>query len=152
MTFTIVVPFIFRSSRPETDADLALLDVWQVKTILDLESGIYETLTDDEYEKRSLTWAKRIDLHWSPVFWPSIHDLYLVAGLMNKAAMDKSAILVHCKAGKDRTGMAVAAYRIVYDAWPAKRAIEEMKQNGFHTWIYWYWIKQLYKLEAECWA
>ena len=35
-------------------------------------------------------------------------------------------VLVHCAEGKDRTGYAIATYRIVEEQWDADSAIEEM--------------------------
>src|SRR3954454_18443265 len=45
-------------------------------------------------------------------------------------------VYIHCNRGADRTGEAVAAYRIVFKNWTPEQAIEEMSQyhywNGFH--------------------
>jgi tyrosine-protein phosphatase SIW14 len=41
-------------------------------------------------------------------------------------------VFVHCRKGADRTGMMVAAYRMVVQDWPREKAIEEMKRMGFH--------------------
>ena len=40
-------------------------------------------------------------------------------------------VLVHCTAGRDRTGTVCAAYRIEHDGWPPARALDEMRQFGF---------------------
>jgi protein tyrosine phosphatase (PTP) superfamily phosphohydrolase (DUF442 family) len=40
---------------------------------------------------------------------------------------------VHCRLGDDRTGMAVAAYRIAEEGWSAEEAMKEMKAFGFST-------------------
>lgn len=40
---------------------------------------------------------------------------------------------VHCRLGDDRTGMAVAAYRIAEEGWTAEEAMKEMKAFGFTT-------------------
>lgn len=40
-------------------------------------------------------------------------------------------IFVHCRLGDDRTGMAVAAYRMSEQAWSADEALREMKAFGF---------------------
>jgi protein tyrosine/serine phosphatase len=38
---------------------------------------------------------------------------------------------MHCEAGSRRTGVAVAAYRILVDGWDADRAIAEAKMLRF---------------------
>jgi protein tyrosine phosphatase (PTP) superfamily phosphohydrolase (DUF442 family) len=40
-------------------------------------------------------------------------------------------IFVHCRLGDDRTGMAVAAYRMAEEGWSADEAMKEMQAFGF---------------------
>jgi tyrosine-protein phosphatase SIW14 len=40
----------------------------------------------------------------------------------------KGAVYVHCKHGMDRTGLAVAAYRIAVQGWDADRALAELRR------------------------
>jgi tyrosine-protein phosphatase SIW14 len=50
------------------------------------------------------------------------------------AVMDDAAnypVLVHCLAGRDRSGVACAVYRMEFDRWPAGRAAAEMGEYGF---------------------
>ena len=50
------------------------------------------------------------------------------------AVMDDPAnhpVLVHCLAGRDRTGTACAVYRMEFDRWTAERAVAEMGEFGF---------------------
>jgi protein-tyrosine phosphatase len=42
-------------------------------------------------------------------------------------------VFVHCRLGNDRTGMAIAAYRMAEEGWSADEALEEMKMFGFTT-------------------
>ena len=46
---------------------------------------------------------------------------------------DKSQqpVFVHCQAGKDRTGLVFAAYRMKYDHWSQADAVEEMLAYGY---------------------
>jgi tyrosine-protein phosphatase SIW14 len=39
-------------------------------------------------------------------------------------------VFVHCQAGKDRTGLVVAVYRILVDGWSVDDAISERKTFG----------------------
>jgi len=40
-------------------------------------------------------------------------------------------VFLHCRLGDDRTGMAVAAYRMADEAWTAQEAMKEMQAFGF---------------------
>jgi len=42
-------------------------------------------------------------------------------------------VFVHCRLGDDRTGMAVASYRMANEGWSADEAMKEMKAFGFTT-------------------
>ena len=39
-------------------------------------------------------------------------------------------VFIHCRRGKDRTGMVVACYRIQHDNWPNRRALDEAEKYG----------------------
>lgn len=43
----------------------------------------------------------------------------------------KLPVLVHCRVGADRTGMMVAAYRVIVQGWTKADAIAEMTRGGF---------------------
>jgi tyrosine-protein phosphatase SIW14 len=43
-------------------------------------------------------------------------------------------ILLHCKAGMHRTGVMTAVYRMEYDGWDWRQALDELKANGFSEW------------------
>jgi protein tyrosine/serine phosphatase len=40
-------------------------------------------------------------------------------------------IFVHCRLGGDRTGMAIASYRMAQEGWSADEAMKEMERFGF---------------------
>lgn len=42
-------------------------------------------------------------------------------------------VLIHCKAGRDRTGLLTAVWRMEYDGRTQAQAVAEMKANGFAT-------------------
>jgi hypothetical protein len=44
-------------------------------------------------------------------------------------------VLLHCHAGLHRTGVMVAVYRMEYEDWSPREAIDEMKANGFAEWV-----------------
>lgn len=65
--------------------------------------------------------------HFIPRERPKTIDKFL-------AVMDNSVnqpVLVHCKAGLHRTGVLVAVYRMEYQGYSQREAIEDLKENGF---------------------
>jgi len=64
---------------------------------------------------------------------------YVVQFLSILKDPDKVPVFVHCAHGADRTGTMVAFYRIIYQGWTKKQAIQEMTRGGynFHSiWIH----------------
>jgi tyrosine-protein phosphatase SIW14 len=45
-------------------------------------------------------------------------------------------VFVHCRVGRDRTGLNCAAYRIVEQGWSRPKAIRELHEHGYH----WAWF------------
>jgi len=43
-------------------------------------------------------------------------------------------VFVHCRLGDDRTGLAVATYRMAEQGWSAEEALMEMREFGFSRW------------------
>ena len=61
-------------------------------------------------------------------FRPREEDMVLLLATLRRAFADPQRwpVLVHCEDGKDRTGYAIATYRIVEQGWDAESAIQEM--------------------------
>jgi protein tyrosine phosphatase (PTP) superfamily phosphohydrolase (DUF442 family) len=61
-------------------------------------------------------------------------------------------VFVHCQAGKDRTGLVVAVYRILVDGWSVDDALAERKAFGASD--FWWenktYLKRLDASEARC--
>jgi tyrosine-protein phosphatase SIW14 len=47
----------------------------------------------------------------------------------------ETPVFVHCQNGRDRTGLAVAAYRVCVEGWTARAAIDDLNAHG-HFWMF----------------
>jgi protein tyrosine phosphatase (PTP) superfamily phosphohydrolase (DUF442 family) len=72
-----------------------------------------------------------VSLPWSTVHRPNDDQVATFLRLV-RGHPDRT-FFVHCKAGADRTGVFVAAYRIAFDRWTPDAAIDEMKAFRFRT-------------------
>jgi protein tyrosine/serine phosphatase len=65
---------------------------------------------------------------------PREEEIVLFLAALRRAMADprRWPVLVHCEHGKDRTGYAIAAYRVVEEGWDADTAIQEMFDFDFN--------------------
>jgi hypothetical protein len=47
---------------------------------------------------------------------------------------DNYPVLLHCRAGLHRTGVMVEVYRMEYERWGPRQALQELRANGFGEW------------------
>lgn len=129
--FQEVSPGILRGSLPTADEIRALKDAWDIKRIisLDLKAG-----------KEIDTICNKLDIEH--LILPIEHD-----GIDTERKMERSIkflsdniidlltakqpVYIHCVHGRDRTGLAVALYRIKAENVPVKKALEEAKSLEF---------------------
>jgi N-alpha-acetyl-L-2,4-diaminobutyrate deacetylase len=55
----------------------------------------------------------------------------VLAGIHRICQRGLRNVLIHCKAGLHRTGCMLAIYRMEYEGWTKRQAVQEMKDNGF---------------------
>lgn len=111
---------IYRSEQPErkVQEDLKALGITEVLNLREFHSDTDE-LTDPVFL-----------LHRVKMKTGSITEEQIVAALriMQKR---RGPILIHCWHGSDRTGVVIAAYRIVFNNWPVAEALDEMVNGGY---------------------
>lgn len=119
---------LYRSEQLTTK-DLALLEQAGIKTIVNLR------FFDRDDDKQAFG-ATAVRLVNTPLLTWSIKpdDLAQVLYTIRHAQKD-GAVLVHCYHGSDRTGIAVAMYRVIYQGWSVADAKAEMQQGdfGYHS-------------------
>jgi protein tyrosine/serine phosphatase len=102
------------------------------------ENGI-KTVLNLRRTKENTKKAKHTDL--------VLHKLSLKAKDIDQAAIinalklindAEKPVLVHCWHGSDRTGVVIAAYRVIFDNWTKAQAIAEFRRPEFNYHEQWY--------------
>ena len=125
--FHVITPGILRGGQPTKEGLTTLKEYFDIKTLLDLRDG--KSIV--EWEKRT---AEQLGINFIsiPMDAGKEQSVEKIEQILN-IITDKSRqpIYVHCHAGKDRTGLIFAAYRIKYDHWGIEDAYKEMLGYGF---------------------
>lgn len=129
---------VFRGPSPKTIQDFSQLEKLGVKTILNLQRF------DDAQE-----------LIWSYPRGITVLNLDLRSVFLQRRAVDQAVyflfqeklypIYVHCRHGRERTGLVVALYRRRKYGFSFSKAFNEMIANGCRwpfSWIYRAWLKR----------
>jgi protein tyrosine phosphatase (PTP) superfamily phosphohydrolase (DUF442 family) len=120
--FGEVTPNLYRGGPPSHEGLDALKDMG-VNLVVDLGG------TNKEEEAT----AKKMGMQYVaiPFHCPFPKDEPFAKFLRMIRENPAAKVFVHCRLGDDRTGMAVAAYRMAEEGWSAEEAMKEMKAFGF---------------------
>lgn len=116
-----VSPQLYRGNQPTREGYRALANMG-IKTVVSLR----RTKPNPSLTKDLPLTVKHIPIN--PFIFRDKHArefLAIVSDPKNRP------VYVHCLYGSDRTGVMVALYRMTFQKWTAKAAIEEMKNGGF---------------------
>ncbi|MBN1345498.1 MAG: tyrosine-protein phosphatase [Phycisphaerae bacterium] len=124
---------VYRSGQPKRGDLARLRDTYGVRTIVNLRRADEQdgskgpSLAEERLEAEQLGLRFiHLPMHGDATVDPNIVDRWL------DVARDEAnhPILVHCKAGIDRTGLLAAAYRIRVQGWTAQTALDEAVREG----------------------
>ena len=107
---------IYRSAQPDEDEMSSMSTFECIRSVLNLREKHSDK---DEIGKLKLT------LYEIPLEAGKITEADLVR-ILRTVKYAPKPILIHCRHGSDRTGVAVAACRIVFDYWTVDQAVSEL--------------------------
>lgn len=136
--FARVSPVLYRGAQPTAEG-FAELKKMGIRTVVNLRST-----GSDKDELRGLG-MRYVEIESLAT---SIDDDDLIKFLKVVTDPANQPVFVHCRRGADRTGCAVAAYRIVEQGWPLEDALTEMRRFAFHE-VYINIPFSLARLDAE---
>ena len=115
---------VYRGAQPSGQGYAGLAKIG-IKTVIDLRG---ETSEQSAVQSAGMRYVR---LPWSGFKAPSDSQIAQVLSLLS----DDTAgpVFVHCKRGADRTGTAIACYRIMHDHWTNLQALKEAKSFGMSS-------------------
>jgi protein tyrosine phosphatase (PTP) superfamily phosphohydrolase (DUF442 family) len=121
--FGEVTPNLFRGGQPGVDG-LEALEKMGVSIVVDMRGS------KSSHEEIAVS---KLGMQYVAIPWHCPFPADPVFARFLKLIQDNPGkkIFVHCRLGADRTGMAIAAYRMAEEGWSADEALEEMKMFGF---------------------
>jgi protein tyrosine phosphatase (PTP) superfamily phosphohydrolase (DUF442 family) len=124
--FGEVTPLLFRGGQPGVDGFETLKNMG-VSIVVDMRTG------HNQHEKDAVT---KLGMKYVSIPWhcPMPTDEPFAKFLKVIHDNPGQKVFVHCRLGDDRTGMAVASYRMAEEGWSADEAMKEMKDFGFRGW------------------
>ncbi|MBX3397022.1 MAG: tyrosine-protein phosphatase [Phycisphaerae bacterium] len=121
---------LYRSAQPKPAQIRHMVAEYGVKTIIIAREGTSRSVPDErQHAEEAGASVEVISIESrQPVTDEQIEQFF-------RAVDDSSRrpVWVHCSAGRHRTGLLCALYRIERQGWPVERAMEEMLSFGFNT-------------------
>ena len=121
--FGEVTPRLYRGGQPEVKG-IQTLKKMGVDIVVNMRAGRNE---DEEAA------VEKLGMQYVSIPWhcPFPRDKIFAQFLKLIQENPRQKVFVHCRLGDDRTGMAVAAYRMAEEGWSAAEAMNEMRAFGF---------------------
>jgi protein tyrosine/serine phosphatase len=116
---------VYRGAQPK-DAGFAALARIGVKTVIDLRGEVSEESA--VVQRAGMHYVR---LPWSGYKAPAEAQIAAVLALLNDSS--QWPVFIHCRRGADRTGTAIACYRIAHDHWNNQQALAEAKSFGMSS-------------------
>lgn len=124
---TVEQSVLYRGAQP-SNAEFRGLAELGIKTVIDLRDDESVASERTAVEKENLQF---VNIPLSSYKAPTDEQVQQIL-----TAIDASPkpIFIHCRRGRDRTGVAVAVFRMSHDHWTNSRALEEAKSYHF-SWL-----------------
>ncbi|MBI4395246.1 MAG: dual specificity protein phosphatase family protein [Candidatus Omnitrophica bacterium] len=129
--FREVAPGIYRSGLIPAKVTPMLKDLG-IRTVLNFDNN--RRRAEEERKRLEQLGIEMIWMPWSG--WDAPSDEVISESLSLLESKEHKPILVHCKHGQERTGVAIASWRIKEQGWTFDRAYQEMKVCNFRPFRY----------------
>lgn len=127
---------LYRGKRPTIQE----LKENQITFTVCFQSGFYELLHEDDYER---VWGNRVNIKCPAIKPPSVDNMHLAMETVERLLKEGERVLFHCAEGCDRTGVFAYLWNRKHNGWTHERALKDMLDNGFHVFRFWWWLFDL---------
>lgn len=125
--FYVVSKSVIRGGQPTMISDFEYLKSLGIKTIINLR-----TTSVLIAQEKSLVESLGMNFRNYSINGMSYPDKNTVAAILADLKSEQlRPVFIHCNAGKDRTGLIIGLYRVLYHGWKAEDAYSEMLYFGF---------------------
>jgi protein tyrosine/serine phosphatase len=135
-----VTPALFRGGQPKKEGYAELKELG-IEIVVNLRDDAEEIAAERLVVEQN--GMRFVSIPWNARRGPN--DPQVAEFLELVRANPERKIFVHCKAGKERTGVMVAAYRIATQGWTAPQALDEMEFFGIRG----FWFSHLKRYIRE---
>jgi protein tyrosine/serine phosphatase len=117
---TVESSVLYRGAQPSGN-DLHSLAQFGIKTVIDLRHG---GSVETERKQAEALGLNFVSIPLSSVMAPSDEQVKHILAVIDASP---KPIFIHCHHGSDRTGVAVAVFRMTHDHWTNSKAMQEAK-------------------------
>jgi tyrosine-protein phosphatase SIW14 len=115
---------VYRGGQPRGEGFASLAKIG-IRTVIDLRGESSEVIV---VQREGMHYVR---LPWSEFKAPTESQIGAVLALLNDSS--EWPVFVHCRRGADRTGTAIACYRIAHQHWSNQQALAEAKSFGMSS-------------------
>jgi protein tyrosine phosphatase (PTP) superfamily phosphohydrolase (DUF442 family) len=124
---------LYRSGQPDVRELGTILDAYHIRTVFNLRG---QTTTEPWWQAEEEFCRHNGIGHVNMAVDSGMEDAFLEELLRAAADPQRRPILIHCREGRTRTGVMVAAYRIAAQGWSYAAALDEAEKCGFDPQMY----------------
>lgn len=122
--FYQVDPEVYRGAQP-TKEGLKYLASIGVRTVINLREA--DRRSKQEEQLVTAAGMKYVNIPMTGLAAPTEAEIGKILQILEAG---DGSVFLHCKRGADRTGVAIASYRIEHDGWDNSRALQEAMARG----------------------
>ena len=142
--FDEVAPDVYRSGLLNEES-AALLKELGVKTVINFHDD--PVLARKESDFLKVFGIYMVWVPWEGLNHPRDEDIDQFLKLMDTPEL--RPVLIHCKRGAERTGVAIGCWRVSHEGWTTGRAYQEMEAHKFRSFRYGHLKRYLYQFAEK---